>query len=211
MSWDKSAISSATSSTSRSVIALRLARTYNAEDFFRRKLSDVHESTAPFGLVDIHENGNRIEEARQTISRDLSKQVLVLARHLGVSAATLFHAAWALVVASTSGRDDVVFGTVLLGRLGVSMDVHRSLGMFINTLPIRLRLLGVTARELVSLVPQSCVRLRCAPESSVVDRPVRTVWKEVETSSQLGRGQAKNSPSPLFPLCAQVRKSDGGL
>lgn len=139
--------------------ALAHANTRDAEEFFRRKLGDVDESTAPFGLFDVHGNGVRIEEYRHRIASDLAARIRTRARRCGVSAATLFHAAWALVVARTSNRRDVVFGSVLLGRLQVSSGAQRILGMFINTLPLRVRLDGICAKDLVDITQRELVEL----------------------------------------------------
>ena len=119
------------------------------EEFFRRKLADIDEPTAPFGVIDAHADGHRVEVCEGGLDAGLSRRLLVQARRLGTSAATLFHAAWALVVSGTSGRDDIVFGSVLLGRMQGRAGMERTLGMFINTLPLRLRLAEATAKDLV--------------------------------------------------------------
>jgi amino acid adenylation domain-containing protein len=147
--------------------ALAYARTHDAEDFFRGKLGDVEEPTAPFGLLNVHGDGSRVEEAHHVFAHEISLRVRAQARRLGVSAATLFHAAWALVVARTSGRDDVVFGTVLLGRLQGSAGAQRILGMFINTLPLRLPLRRMTAQELVERTQRELVELLSHEQSSL--------------------------------------------
>jgi amino acid adenylation domain-containing protein len=71
------------------------------------------------------------------------------------------------VVAHTSGRDDVVFGSVLLGRLQGSAGAQRILGMFINTLPLRLRLAEMTAKELVEHTQRELVELLSHEQASL--------------------------------------------
>ena len=110
------------------------------EAFFTQMLGDVEEPTAPFGLLDVQGDGRDIEEVRLPLTVELSIQIRQQAQRYGVSAASLFHLAWAVVLSRTTGRDDVVFGTVLFGRMQGGEGVERALGMFINTLPIRVQL-----------------------------------------------------------------------
>ncbi|MCL2714513.1 MAG: amino acid adenylation domain-containing protein [Alphaproteobacteria bacterium] len=107
------------------------------EAFFRDLLGDVDEPTAPFGLLDTQGDGSEIEEARLGLEKSLSRRVRERARALGVSVASLFHLAWGVVAARTSGRASAVFGTVLFGRMQGDAGADRAIGMLINTLPLR--------------------------------------------------------------------------
>ncbi|MGY2419395.1 amino acid adenylation domain-containing protein, partial [Pseudomonas tolaasii] len=110
------------------------------EAYFAQMLGDVDEPTLPFGVQRIDSERDPSEEAEHWLGAAFSQRLRQQARQLGVSAASLYHWAWAQVVGAVSSRDDVVFGTVLLGRLQAGEGADRSLGMFINTLPLRVRL-----------------------------------------------------------------------
>ncbi|MDD5034785.1 MAG: amino acid adenylation domain-containing protein, partial [Methylococcaceae bacterium] len=109
------------------------------EAFFRNMLGEVDEPTAPFGLLDVHGDGKDVGEARLSLDLRLARRLRERAQLLGVSVASLCHLAWALVLARTTGRKDVVFGTLLFGRMQGGEGADRVLGMFINTLPLMIR------------------------------------------------------------------------
>ncbi|PTT24776.1 non-ribosomal peptide synthase/polyketide synthase [Pseudomonas sp. HMWF021] len=115
------------------------------EAFFREMLGDVSEPSAPYGQHSIAEG--HAAEARRVLDLDLSQRVRAKARRLGISAASLMHLAWAQVLGKLSGHDAVVFGTVLLGRLQAGEGAERALGVFINTLPLRVDLGQRSAQE----------------------------------------------------------------
>ncbi|KRR27580.1 non-ribosomal peptide synthetase [Bradyrhizobium retamae] len=110
------------------------------EHFFRSMLSDIDEPTTPFGLDRVHGDGGGVAEARRTLPEQLNARLRALARRLGVSLASVCHLAWGQVVARSSGRERVVFGTVLFGRMHAGAGGDRTMGLFINTLPLRLDL-----------------------------------------------------------------------
>lgn len=132
-------------------------RAEDPEAFFREKLEDMRESSAPFGLRDVHGDGTSTTSVRVGVDADLTARARAQARRLRTSMATLFHAAWGLVVAHTTGKEDLAFGSVLLGRFGSGASQH-TVGMFLNTLPIRLQL-DVTAKDLVRQVHQELADL----------------------------------------------------
>jgi len=148
--------------------------------FFTRMLGDVEEPTHPFGLVNVHGDGSDTTEAHRMLPPALARAIRAQTRALGVSAASLMHLAWALVLARTTGRRDVVFGTVLFGRMQGGAQADRALGLFINTLPVRLRVdddgveqaLRASHAALVQLLRHEHAPLSLAQRCSAV--PART-------------------------------------
>ncbi|MDI9701244.1 condensation domain-containing protein, partial [Burkholderia cenocepacia] len=161
--------------------ALHRVNPEEAEAFFRDQLSDVDETTAPFGIVDsaAASSTHALEVARTELEPALALRLRETARSMGVSPAVLFHVAWALVVARTSGRDDVVFGTVLSGRMQGDSGISSVLGLFINTLPVRIQLADVSLATLVrnthhalaALLPHEHAPLALAQRCSSVPAP----------------------------------------
>ena len=129
------------------------------EVFFRNMLGDVDEPTAPFGLLEVRGDGSAIREASLELKPALARRMRVQARQLGVSVASLCHLAWALVLARTAGRRDVVFGTVLFGRMNSGEGADRVMGLFINTLPVRFRISGQSVLDSVRQTHQLLAEL----------------------------------------------------
>ncbi|MGD0603556.1 MAG: amino acid adenylation domain-containing protein [Streptosporangiaceae bacterium] len=75
---------------------------------------------------------------RRTVTAD-TETIAGLARGARVTPGVVLHAAWALVLARYAGTGDVVFGTVVSGRSTAVTGAERMVGMFINTLPVRVR------------------------------------------------------------------------
>ncbi|WKB55699.1 non-ribosomal peptide synthetase [Eleftheria terrae] len=112
------------------------------EAFFRELLAGVDEPTYPFGLGNAQDGGRRATTASLALDAALGQRLRELSRALRVNVASLCHLAFALLLARACGRDDVVFGTLLFGRMQAGAGADRVLGLFVNTLPIRLRVDG---------------------------------------------------------------------
>ena len=149
------------------------------EVFFREMLAHIDEPTAPFGLLDVQGDGSGIEEAQREVDPALALRLRQQARRLGVSTASIMHLAWAQVLARTTGRQEVVFGTVLFGRMQGGAGADRVLGLFINTLPVCISVghLGVqesvrqTHTQLTQLLRHEHASLALAQRCSSVQAP----------------------------------------
>ena len=77
---------------------------------------------------------------RTRLPEGLTDRLTGVARARGLTLNTLVEAAWALVLARTTGRHDVVFGATVSGRSPDVPGIADMIGVFINTLPVRVRL-----------------------------------------------------------------------
>ncbi len=106
-----------------------------AEAAWRRALDGVEEPTlirpqAPAVAADP-------EKLTLVLDEGLTAELTARARAEGVTLNTVLQLAWGLVLGAETGRTDVVFGGVVSGRPPELAGVEQMVGLFINTLPVR--------------------------------------------------------------------------
>ncbi|MBO4204433.1 non-ribosomal peptide synthetase [Micromonospora echinofusca] len=112
-----------------------------ADGFWRHHLAGL---TMPTRL-DLHERPTRpvegddgaVGELHLDIEGDLLTDVRGTARTAGLTVSTLAHGAWSLLLSVYTGSREVVFGSTVAGRPAELPGVEDTLGLFINSLPVR--------------------------------------------------------------------------
>ncbi|CAM5476678.1 D-alanine--D-alanyl carrier protein ligase [Streptomyces violaceorubidus] len=85
------------------------------------------------------------------LAPQLALDLSARAADLGVTLNTLVQGAWAVLLGQLTGSQDVVFGATVSGRPPAVPDVESMVGLFINTLPVRVRIApGETFAELLA-------------------------------------------------------------
>jgi amino acid adenylation domain-containing protein len=90
-----------------------------------------------------------MQEYALSLPSDISETLLSRAREHGVTLNVLMQGVWALALGAMAGRDEVVFGTPVAGRSAPVDGIADQVGLFLNTIPVR-----VTLRPEVSLWEQ---------------------------------------------------------
>jgi amino acid adenylation domain-containing protein len=96
------------------------------------------------------EHGYR--ERQVQLPADATQALRTLARQQQLTLNTMVQGAWAVLLSRYSGERDVVFGTVVSGRPAELAGVETMVGLFINTLPVRVEV--DEGRELVPWLQQ---------------------------------------------------------
>ena len=111
-----------------------------AELFWQQTLKDFTTPTAlPIGNAygsSSSQNADHAEQQRR-LSVAATAALQALAQQHQLSLNTLVQSAWALLLSRYSGQEDVVFGATVAGRPTDLAGVESMIGLFINTLPVR--------------------------------------------------------------------------
>src|SRR4029079_6219250 len=112
--------------------------------FWREGLAGLQQPTRIAARMT---NGDLVAPAQIThvISRELTSALVQQGRRDGLTLNSFVQAAWAILLGRLSGQEDVVFGVTVAGRPPQIVDIERMLGLFINTLPLRVKVTPATA------------------------------------------------------------------
>ncbi|MFD0684689.1 non-ribosomal peptide synthetase [Actinomadura fibrosa] len=109
-----------------------------AEEAWRSALSGVGEPS----LVAPEAAGRppaRPERTAAELDERTTRRLTRAARRHGVTLSTVLQGAWGLVLGRLLGSQDVVFGSTVSGRPPELPGIEQMIGLFINTLPVRVR------------------------------------------------------------------------
>jgi len=113
-----------------------------AEQYWRRTLSGFQSPTRlPYDRQPTHAHKARSsDELMLRLPEGLSTRLDEFAKRARVTVNTVVQGVWALLLSRYSGERDVCFGATVSGRAAELVGSESIVGLFINTLPVRVRI-----------------------------------------------------------------------
>ena len=99
-----------------------------------------YDSTAEIqGLSTQQESAEESAQMETVFSHKMSQELIKLAAQNNVTINTVAESIWGILLQRYNYTDDVVFGKVVSGRNAPIKGIEEMVGLFINTIPIRVR------------------------------------------------------------------------
>ncbi|MGD9540910.1 amino acid adenylation domain-containing protein [Methylocystis sp.] len=106
----------------------------------RRAWREALQGVAPTLLFEASKDFGAIHEVSINLQPGLVEKLDELRRSRGLTLNTLMQGVWGAFLVTMTGRNDVVFGSPMSGRSEAIEGVDAHIGLFTNTLPVRLLL-----------------------------------------------------------------------
>ena len=111
-----------------------------AECFWRRELADFRRPTPLWARGDASEPDRDYAEMSIEVAPEVAERLQMFGRKHRLTLNTILQGVWGLLLAHAAGTLDVVFGATVSGRPPSLPGAESMMGLFINTLPVRVRL-----------------------------------------------------------------------
>jgi amino acid adenylation domain-containing protein len=82
---------------------------------------------------------SRVNTCRVEVSPRLIKQIDSCSQQHRITLSNLIYTAWGVLLQKYNNSNDVIFGTIVAGRTPAVEGIERMVGLFINTIPLRLK------------------------------------------------------------------------
>ena len=93
------------------------------------------------------------------IDKMQTRQLQKFSRRCGITLNTLFQSAWGILLSRYNDTNDVVFGAVVSGRPSEIDGIESMVGLFINTIPVRINVKkGTAVKDLLKEVQTKAVK-----------------------------------------------------
>ena len=115
-----------------------------AKKFWQQRLKGI-EAPTPLvvdKLIDHKSQQETYQEISFKLSFEITNQLQSLAQKHHLTLNNLVQGAWGLLLSRYSGETDIVFGATVSGRTSELPNIDTMVGLFINTLPVRLQISG---------------------------------------------------------------------
>jgi amino acid adenylation domain-containing protein len=107
--------------------------------YWRRFLENYENRAVIPGKSEGREDKYELEKHQFRINPGLTRELKKISNENNVTTNIIFQCAWGILLQKYNNTGDVVFGTVVSGRPEEIEDVEKMVGLFINTIPIRIK------------------------------------------------------------------------